>query len=87
MPLSGVHYIPICLAESLKTQVTQRYEYLVFGLVWFVWTRSRGRKVGVPRGILPHVQGGLNPLLPDSWSSRLPGIREGSYGQFNPNTT
>ena len=34
-----------------------------------------------------HTQGGLNPLQPDSWSSSLPGIREGSYGQFNPNTT
>ena len=56
-----------------------------FGLV--VWTPSRGRKVGIPWGILPHVQGGLNPLQPDSWSSSLPGIREGSYGQFNPNTT
>ena len=26
-------------------------------------------------------------LKPDSWSSSLPGIREGSYGQFNPSTT
>ena len=26
-----------------------------------VWTLSRGRKVGVPRGILPQVQGGVEP--------------------------
>ena len=57
-----------------------------FPLVWFVWTPSRGRKVGVPKGILPHVQGRLNPLLPDNWSSKLTGIREGPYGQLNPNT-
>ena len=30
-------------------------------------------------GIYPLAQGGLNPLLPDSWSSRLPGIREGYF--------
>ena len=33
-----------------------------FGLVW--WTPSIGRKVGIPRGILPHVQTGY-------WESRL----------------
>ena len=33
--------------------------YSWFGLV--VWTPSRGRKVGVPRGILPQVQGGVEP--------------------------
>ena len=27
------------------------------------------------QGFCPLAQGGLNPLLPDSWSSRLPGIR------------
>ena len=32
MPLSGVHYKVICLAASLKIQVTQRYQYLVFNL-------------------------------------------------------
>ena len=35
----------------------------------------------------PLIQGGFNPLIPNSWSSRLLGLREGSYGQFNPNTT
>ena len=70
---------------SLKFMLPKYMNESWFGLV--VWTPSRGRKVGIPRGILPHVQGGLNPLQPDSWSSSLPGIREGSYGQFNPNTT
>ena len=47
-------------------------------LVW--WTPSIRRKVGIPRGILPHVQTGY-------WESRLAWVREGSYGQFYPNTT
>ena len=68
-----------------------------FGLVW--WTPSIleiqnvGRKVGIPRGILPHIQTGLtigNPDLPVL--SRIRNLyhaweREGSYGQFFPNTT
>ena len=33
---------------------------------WFwEWTPSIGRKVGIPRGILPHVQTGLT-----NWKSR-----------------
>ena len=74
--------------SHMKTSCVNKWNFLRFlVLVLVVWTSSRGRKVGVPWGILPHVQGGLNPLQPDSWSSSLPGIREGSYGQFNPNTT
>ena len=39
------------------------YEHLAgwFGLV--EWTPSRGRKVGIPRGILPHVQGAVRARL------------------------
>ena len=29
----------------------------------------------------------IEPFQPDSWSSRLLGIRDESYGQFNPSTT
>ena len=32
-------------------------------------------------------QGRLSLLLPSSWSSKLPGIREGSYGQFYSHIT
>ena len=35
----------------------------------------------------PVGQGGLNLLLLSSWNSRLLGLREGSYGQLNTNTT
>ena len=34
-----------------------------FGVVW--WTPSIGRKFGVPRGILPHIQTGLTIGNPD----------------------
>ena len=39
----------------LGTRLMQRNTW--FGLVWFGWMPSIGRKVGIPRGILPHVQG------------------------------
>ena len=43
----------------------------VFGLV--LWTPSIGRKVGIPRGILPQVQTGLTNWNPDD-SLSLPGF-------------
>ena len=56
------------------------------------WTPSIGRKVDIPRGILPHIQGGswspdLTPFYQAVGIQTEPGIREGSYGQFYPNTT
>ena len=41
-------------------------KFPLFGLVLVLlgWTHSIGRKVGIPRGILPHVQTGY-------WESRL----------------
>ena len=65
-----------------------------FGLVMF--TPSRGRKKGIPRVILPYVQGAVGARLkPLFQGNRVgstlfqtqPGIREGSYGQFYPNIT
>ena len=38
-------------------------------------------------GFSPLAQGRLNPLLPSICNFRLLGFREGSLGQFNPNTT
>ena len=64
---------------------------LVRGFGWFgcVGTRFKDPVMGYPifQRFSPLAQGGLSPLLPDSWSPRLPGIRERSYGQFNPNIT
>ena len=68
---------------------------LITELFWFwfwEWMPSIGRKVGIPRGILPHVQGGswnpdLTPFYQAVGIQTEPGIREGSYGQFYPNTT
>ena len=54
----GPHSSIAILAEG--NQVTLMMVW--FGLVW--WTPSIGRKVGIPRGILPHVQTGY-------WESRL----------------
>ena len=63
-----------------------KFSLVLFGLCW-PWILRSNDGISHFSGIFPLAQGGLNPLLPDSWSSRLPGIREGSYGQFNPNTT
>ena len=62
---------------------------LGFGLVWLCepWILRSSDGISHFSGIFPLAQGGLNPLLQDGWSSKLPGIREGSYSQFNPNTT
>ena len=45
--------------------------FWVFG--FWEWTPSMGRKVGIPRGILPHVQTGLANWNPDNGLS-LPGL-------------
>ena len=43
---------------------------------WFwEWKPSIGRKVGIPRGILPHVQTGLKNWNPDNSLSH-PGIKD-----------
>ena len=65
------------------------YHTTYLGLVWLCrpWILRSSDGISHFSGIFPLAQGGLNPLQPGSWSSRLPGIREGSYGQFNPNTT
>ena len=55
-----------------------------------------GRKVGIPIGILPHVQGEVRakgkPLFQavgvgSGLFQTEPGIRDVSYGQFYPNAT
>ena len=38
-------------------------------------------------GFGPLAHGGVNSLLPSSGDSRMLGLREGSYGKFNPNTS
>ena len=45
-----------------------------FGLVWLCgpWILRSSDGISHFSGIFPLAQGGLNPLLPDSWSSRLP---------------
>ena len=67
------------------------YDKTLAILVWFGCAGPRfwDPVMGLPifQGYRPLAQGGLNPLQQGSWSSKLPGIREGSYGQFNPNTT
>ena len=49
-----------------------------FGLVWLCgpWILRSSDGISHFSGIFPLAQEGLNPHLPDSWSSRLPGIRE-----------
>ena len=66
----------------------------IHGLV--SWTPSIGGKVGIPRGILPHVQTGLTNWNPDNCMSH-PGHtnwnpvnclgKGGILGQFDPNIT
>ena len=55
-------------------------------LGWLVWFGCAGPGFWDPvmwhpifQGYCPLALGGLNPLLPDSWSSRLPGINMLTY--------
>ena len=48
-----------------------------FGLVWLCgpWILRSSDGISHFSGIFPLAQGGLNPLQPGNWSSRLPHIR------------
>ena len=59
---------------SLMRNGAHLHTHLVPIWFWFwEWTPSIGRKVGIPRGILPHVQTGLTNWNPDN-SLSLPGF-------------
>ena len=48
------------LIFSSNSKLRLHAQNYIITMIWFglvVWTPSRGRKVGIPRGILPHVQG------------------------------
>ena len=65
---SASFYIILCTVE-----VAFCFE---FKMVWFwywEWTPSIGRKLGIPRGILPHIQTGLTNWNPDNSLSH-PGL-------------
>ena len=52
---------------KLKTKfnITPKLLLMAFGFWFWEWIPSIGGKVGIPRGILPHVQTGLT-----NWESR-----------------
>ena len=47
-----------------------------FGLVWFWWTLSIKRKVGIPRGIFPHIQTASSILTPHKSCNLIPPMCE-----------
>ena len=65
--------------DSKKVKLSKS-SFPLFG--FWEWMPSIGREVGIPRGILPHVQIGLT-----NWKSRFGCVKEGSYDQFYPNTS
>ena len=68
--------------------VREKSIFSLIWLVWLCWPWIMRSNYGISHfsGIFPLAQGGFNPPLLGSWSSRLPWLREGFYGQCNPKT-